>query len=236
MQVVILAGGRGTRLRPVTGDLPKSLAPVAGRPFIEHQFELLAASGIRHVVLCTGFGSRILEEHVGDGSFWDLEVSYSRDLPERPLGTGGAIVQALPLLEEHFLVLYGDSYLRVDYSAVAAEFLSRHVPAMMCVYRNRGKWDRSNVRVRGNRVVHFRKDTPLGEANWIDYGLSAFHRRVFELLPRDHLPLDLASVQSALVDRGEMSAYRVTRRFFEIGRPEGLQKLERYLTSGSGAV
>lgn len=236
MQVVILAGGLGRRIRRLAGNLPKSLLPVAGRPFIEHQLALLAAGGIRHVLLCTGFGVEAIEGHVGDGSAWGLAVRYSREEPDRPLGTGGAIVQALPMLEDCFLLLYGDVYLRVDYLAVASAFLSQECPAMMCVYRNAGRWDKSNVRVRGGRVTYYCKDIPPGEAAWIDYGLSAFKRQVFAPYRLTGTPLDLASVQSVLVERGEMSAYRASRRFFEIGSPAGLRNLEHHLISGSRAA
>ncbi len=118
MQVVILAGGLGTRIRAMTQGLPKSLLQVAGRPFIEHQFELLHRHGLHDILLCVGFGAMDIERHVGDGARWGMQVRYSHDAPEGLMGTGGTLIQALPLLSAHFLVLYGDSYLCRLISAV----------------------------------------------------------------------------------------------------------------------
>lgn len=229
MQVVILAGGLGTRIRSVSGGLPKSLVPVGGRPFLEHQFDLLARGGFREALLCIGHLGERIRRHVGDGSRFGLRVAYSKDPPGRPLGTGGALVRALPRLRDEFLVLYGDSYLQADTAAFAAAFRSSGAPAMMAVYRNRNRWDRSNVRIRRGRVVSYDKQAPAGSAEWIDYGLLALRREVLLAHRRDPAPLDLAPVLAGLAARGELAAWIARRRFYEIGRPEGLEALERRL-------
>ncbi len=229
MQVVILAGGLGTRMRGEFPDVPKSLIPVGGRPFIEHQFELLGRSGMRRVLLCVGDGAEKIVRHVGDGGRWGLQVSYSHEDPESLLGTGGALVNALPLLDDEFLVMYGDSYLPTDYRAVAAAFGRGDFPAMMCVYHNRGRWDPSNTRIAGGRVVFYSKQAPPESVEYIDYGLSAYRKYVIERYRRGPFPLDLARVQSDLVEAGEMGAYEVEERFFEIGKPAGRLELEAYL-------
>ena len=116
MQVVILAGGLGTRLGPLTRPHPKPMVPVKGVPYLEHQLRLLARQGLTDIVLLTGYLGEQIEEYFGDGDRMGLRLRYSREL--EPLGTGGALRQARPLLEEAFLVIYGDSYLRIDYAAV----------------------------------------------------------------------------------------------------------------------
>src|SRR3954469_24876750 len=113
--VAILAGGLATRLRPVTEKIPKALIEVAGQPFLAHQLRLLSGAGLRKVVLCVGYRGEMIEEQFGDGNEFGVEISYSFDGPEL-LGTGGALKKALPLLGQQFLVLYGDSYLPIDYS------------------------------------------------------------------------------------------------------------------------
>src|SRR5271170_419641 len=119
--VALLAGGLATRLRPVTQTVPKALVPVAGRPFIDHQLELLHRHGIRKVVLCLGHLGEMVQEHLGDGAARGLSLQYSFDGP-RLLGTGGALRRALPMLGEVFWVMYGDSYMDVDYGAILAAF------------------------------------------------------------------------------------------------------------------
>lgn len=234
MQVVILAGGLGTRLRSVAPDLPKSLVPVAGRPFVEHQFDLLRKNGLQDVLLCVGFHGDRVQKHVGDGSAFGMRVRYSYEDPAQLLGTGGALLNALPHLREMFFVLYGDSYLPTDYQAVLRAFESSDRPAMMCVYRNEGQWDSSNVKVEGGTVVFYSKAAAVGEANYIDYGLSAYRKSVIQLYAGVTLPLDLGRMQEDLVRRGEVAAFEVKERFYEIGKPEGLAELEALLGKPQG--
>src|ERR1700677_1804240 len=115
LTVAILAGGLATRLRPITEKIPKALAPVAGEPFFAHQLRLLHSRGLRRAVLCVGYLGEMIEEEFGDGGAFGVELRYSFDGP-RLLGTGGALLRALPVLGDPFFVLYGDSYLPVDFS------------------------------------------------------------------------------------------------------------------------
>src|SRR3979411_990953 len=112
--VAILAGGLATRLRPVTEKIPKALIAVAGQSFLAHQLRLLHKAGIRKVVLCVGYRGEMIEQEFRDGSSFGVELTYSCDGGELR-GTGGALKKALPFLGERFQVLYGDSYLPIDY-------------------------------------------------------------------------------------------------------------------------
>ena len=229
MQVVIIAGGLGTRLKSVAPNTPKALVPVAGKPFIEHQFDLLKKHGLADVLMCVGHFADQIEKYVGDGARFGMRVKYSFEDPARLLGTGGALINALPQLHDCFFTLYGDSYLPTDYRAVARAFEAGGWKALMSVYRNEGKWDKSNVRVEGDRVVFYSKAAKPGEADCIDYGLSVYRKSVIQAYREVTLPLDLARVQEDLVVRGEMGAFVVSERFYEIGKPEGLAELDRLL-------
>lgn len=222
----------GTRIQSVAGDMPKSMIPVAGRPFIEHQLELLRRNRLTDVLLLIGYRGDMIREHIGDGSSWGVHVTYVQEPPDALLGTGGALVHALPYLEEQFLTLYGDSYLPVDYQALMQWYEQRQDPAVMSVFRNEGQWDQSNVRVDGDRVVFYSKSAKPGEADHIDYGLSVFTRAVMASYADRPYPLDLAVIRSDLVWQGRLTAYPVAQRFYEIGKPEGLAELEAYLTEG----
>jgi N-acetyl-alpha-D-muramate 1-phosphate uridylyltransferase len=229
MQTVILAGGLGTRIRSIAGNLPKSLIPVAGRPFIGHQLDLLTSSGQRDIVLCLGVGADQVERYVRDGAPWGLRVRCLREDPGQLLGTGGALVHALPLLDEQFMVLYGDSYLPLDYRAFVSDFEQRELDASTCVYRNLGRWDRSNVRVEQGRVVFYSKSARPGEADYIDYGLTAYRKRALEAFRHGPVPLDLERVWTDLIQRNALGAFVVSQRFYEIGSPEGLRELDEHL-------
>lgn len=230
IQVVILAGGLGTRVSHLWPGKPKSLIPVAGQPFIGHQLRLLAANGLHRVTLCIGFGAEAVQEYVGDGRRWDMEVTYSHEDSEDLAGTGGALVRALPLLNGHFLVIYGDAYLPVDYKAAIGAFLSQPLPAMMCVFRNRNRWDRSNAEVREGKVVRYSKQGTADQFEFIDYGMNFFRRSVIESYRNCPQPFDLALIQSDLARQGKLAAYEVFTRFYEIGSPEGVEQLEWYLS------
>lgn len=228
LPVAILAGGLATRLRPLTHDLPKALVPVAGQPFAAHQLRLLAASGIRRVVYCVGHLGERIERFVGDGRRFGLDVDYSRD-GEKLLGTAGAIRRALPRLDDAFLVLYGDSYLPCDYRAVERAFLRSGRVAMMTVFRNDGRWDRSNVALADDGVVRrYDKRHPDAEMRYIDYGLGAFRAEVFAELPDDQ-PADLADVYQRLAAAGELAGFEVAERFYEVGSFDGLRELDDFL-------
>lgn len=229
--VAILAGGVAARLRPISDTLPKSLVTVAGEPFIVHQLRLLRREGVDRVVLCVGHLGEMIRDFVGDGSRYDLEVAYSFD-GNRLLGTGGALRQALPLLAETFFVLYGDSYLDIAFAPVLAAFRRSGAPALMTVFRNENRWDTSNVVFDGARVVRHDKRAPTPDMNYIDYGLGILMRDAFAdaTCPA---PLDLADVYTALAAAGRLAGYEVTRRFYEIGTPEGLAEADTYLRKRS---
>jgi NDP-sugar pyrophosphorylase family protein len=225
--VAILAGGLATRLRPVTATIPKSLVSVAGEPFLAHQLRLLHSQGVRSAVLCVGHLGEMIEEEFGDAAEWGIELRYSHDGPVL-LGTGGALVQALPLLGDAFFVLYGDSYLPVNYAAAAAHFQSAGKRGLMTVFENENAFDRSNVCFRDGEIVRYDKRVQTPEMRHIDYGLSLFRADAFAgRAPRE--AFDLADLQRELVQAGEMAGHPVRERFYEIGSHEGLAELDALL-------
>ena len=229
--VAILAGGLATRLRPITEKIPKSLVPVAGKPFLAHQLELLRSRGIHRAVLCIGYLGEMIQREFGDGSTYGLRLDYSFDGPKL-LGTGGAIQRALPLLGDEFFVLYGDSYLPVEYRPVAEFFRRSGKLGLMTVYRNEGRYDISNVVFRDGEIAVYDKKNRSPEMRHIDYGLSLFKAPVFESYATDR-PFDLTEVMGKLVRERQLAGYEVRERFYEIGSPTGLAELETLLQSKS---
>jgi NDP-sugar pyrophosphorylase family protein len=229
--VAILAGGRATRLGALAADLPKALIPVAGRPFVDHQLALLKRNGVRRVVFCVGHLGDQIEAHLGDGRHLDLEISYAYD-GDRLLGTGGALRRALPHLGPLCLVLYGDSYLDIEYGAILAHFEDRPEPALMTVFRNAGRWDTSNVAFQDGRVLRYDKRQPDPEMAFIDYGANLFRAAALERIPLDE-PYDLGDLSHALAAEGLLAGYEVTQRFYEVGSFEGIRETERYLQAST---
>ncbi|HEY3897554.1 MAG TPA: nucleotidyltransferase family protein [Chthoniobacter sp.] len=225
--VAILAGGLATRLRPITEKIPKSLVSIAGEPFLAHQLRLLHSRGLRQVVLCVGYLGEMIEREFGDGSGFGMSLRYSFDGPTL-LGTGGALLRALPVLGEEFFVLYGDSYLPIDYAAVYESFQTSGQPGLMTVFRNEGAWDSSNVHFTDGRIVRYDKRERTPEMRHIDYGLGVFKASVFADRPADQ-PFDLADVQRELVAKGALAGHEVFQRFYEAGSHAGLAELETLL-------
>lgn len=227
LTVAILAGGLATRLGTIAASTPKVLVEVAGRPFAEHQLELLKSRGLTEVVfLVSHLGERV-RETLGDGGRFGLRVRYLFDGPTR-LGTGGAIRRAIPMLGDRFFVLYGDSYLDCDYAAVESAFLASGAPGLMTVFRNDDRWDRSNVVFENGRIAAYDKRRRTAGMRHIDYGLSAFRAGAFATWP-DGGRFDLSDVYRELSARGELAAFEAGNRFYEIGSPAGLDETRAHL-------
>jgi NDP-sugar pyrophosphorylase family protein len=226
LSVAILAGGLATRLRPITETIPKALVEVAGRPFVCRQLDYLKAQGIKRVVLCTGYLGEMIERVVGDGSDFDIEVSYSPDGPTL-LGTGGAIKRALPLLGDNFFLLYGDSYLPINFASVEFAFLESRKSGLMTVFNNGDLWDKSNVLFRDGQLVEYNKKSPSREMRHIDYGLGVLQASAFMNYKVGEI-FDLADFYHALSLEKDLAGYEVHERFYEIGSHSGLKEAETY--------
>ncbi|MEY2518449.1 MAG: N-acetyl-alpha-D-muramate 1-phosphate uridylyltransferase [Verrucomicrobiota bacterium] len=223
----ILAGGLAKRLRPITETIPKALVDVAGQPFLSHQLRLLHGAGVRKVVLGVGYRGKMIEEEFGDGAAFGIELKYSFDGPDL-LGTGGAIKKALPLLGERFLVLYGDSYLPIDYTAPARAFAQSGKPGLMTVFKNENRWDPSNVWFEADEIKQYDKRNLRPEMKHIDYGLGFLRPAAFAHRP-EVTPFDLADLYQDLVREKQLAGYEVKHRFYEIGSPQGLAELDSML-------
>jgi len=226
MQCIILAGGLGTRMRPLTDTCPKTFLPVCGRPFAYHQLRWLAAQGIDEIIYCIGHQGEMIRR------YWDSEPKPVRsiryvDEGEQLRGTGGALRLAHQqgVLDESFLVIYGDSFLPVEFAPVWRSFHASGMPALMTVLRNQGRWDRSNVVYENGRLILYDKRTNP-RMQHIDYGLCAFRRELFDQTPE---VFDLAMLLHQLSSEGQLAGFEVQQRFYEIGSPVGLHDLEEYL-------
>jgi len=222
--VVLLSGGLAIRMRPLTEKIPKAMLNVAGKPFIYHQLKLLERKNINCVVLCLGYLGEIIETYIKDNTDLNLKIHYSYD-GDKLLGTGGAIKKALSYLDDSFFILYGDSYLDVDYAKVEEVYRNSDKKGLMTVFRNEGRWDSSNVLFKNNEIIMYSKKNKLKEMNYIDYGLGILSKQVFEDYKESIF--DLAYIYEKLVAEKKLLGYEVFERFYEIGSKEGLEDLEK---------
>ena len=235
MQCVVLAGGLGRRMSPQTESLPKSLLPVAGRPFADWQLAWLAAEGVEHVVMSIGYRGDMIRRHLGNGNQFGLRVSYVDD-GEVPLGTGGAVRLAVDqeINSSNFFVVYGDSYLPITLSEVETAYSKRGAPVLMTVYRDREGLEHPNVVFDGAMVTRYEKGlaNPPGEMLYVDYGISLWQREIIGSMVPKGAAADLADLFVVLSGSGHLAGFEARERFYEIGSPKGLSDLETHLRAG----
>jgi NDP-sugar pyrophosphorylase family protein len=227
LPAVVLAGGLGTRLGPLTAERPKPLVDVAGRPFLDWLLVWLARTGVRDVRLLAGYLGEQIASFVGDGSRWGVRACCA--IEATPLGTGGALLRAAEMLPEAFLLVYGDSYLPIDYAALSRAFTDAGAEAMMVVYEDRigATGVDPNVAIAGDRVCAYAKGT-AGLQTHIDAGAVVLTRHLIAELPAGRSALE-TDLYPALAAAGRLHAYPTTQRFFDMGTPARLRELEREL-------
>jgi len=227
LPIAILAGGYASRLGSLTKDLPKCLIEINGRPFVDWQLDLLTNNGYSEFVFCVSYKSNLVQEYLGDGSDRGINIQYSLD-GETQLGTGGAILNALPKLGKVFGVSYGDSYLPINYRVVEQEFLKVKSNGLMTVYRNENQFDASNVEFLDGKLIDYKKGVINKNMKYIDYGITFFRQEAFRPW-KDQSTFDLSIVCHQLAKDGQLEGFEVFERFYEIGSVQGIEELSQYL-------
>ncbi len=225
MQVVLLAGGLGSRLRPLTESVPKPMVEVAGRPFLEYIVEHLAAQGFTRMLFLVGYLGEKVRDHFGDGSRFGVSIEYSWE--PAPLGTGGAIRNALDQLDDKFLLLFADSFLPIDYRPLALALTEGRSLGIMAVYDNR----RADTGVVNNvamgaegYVVRYEKGNSAAGLQYVEAGVLGFRREVFEAFPAGRIVSMEQAVYPGLIAQRQLLGYITEKRFFDIGTPERLRE------------
>ena len=248
MQVVVLMGGLGTRLGEYTKECPKPLVEVEGKPFFDYSLKLFIHHGFRKFLFLIGYRAEMIEEYYGDGSKLGISISYCYDGKEL-LGTGGAVRRAYRLLEDDFLLVYGDSFMDIDYEETLYRYFEgklRGMRALMTVLKNGNRFDRSNVIMDGSEIRLYDKMNMTPEMDYIDYGVCAYEKSLFRDeylkdmvdIPADgetngagmvNVKFDIALIQNRLSIEKKMAAHIVTKRFYEIGSPALLNEFRGYV-------
>lgn len=231
MQAVILAGGLGTRLLPLTEAIPKPMVQVAGSPYLEHQLRLLAEQDIREVLLLTGYLGEQIENYFGDGGRWGLRLSYSRE--RSPLGTGGAMREARDKLQDAFLIIYGDSFLPIQYGDALARLRSTGAQGVVVVYDNAlaDTFVKNNIDVDDRGFVSRYDKDSVDRLSFVEAGVLAFRRSIIDLMPTDGKVSLEQELFPRLIAEKRLAALVTTQRFYDIGTPERLAVIEAYLAA-----
>lgn len=211
-----------TRMRPVTERIPKALLEVAGEPFLAHQLRYLAGQGVRKVVMCVAHMADKIEAFAGNGRQFGLDLYYSHD-GDKLLGTAGALRRARPLLGDQFFILYGDSYLPTDFTAVQRTFDDSGKMGLMTVFYNQGKYDGSNIHFEQGKILVYDKVNVTDAMKHIDYGLGLLRSSALDSIPTD-VPVDLGTIYRKLLVDDQLAAHEIAERFYEIGSFQGWEE------------
>lgn len=234
-QAVILAGGLGTRMRPITETIPKPMIAVAGKPFLERQLELLRKGGIGSALLLVAYLGEQIEEYFGDGKTFGARIEYSHE--PAPLGTGGALKNAEAKLQERFALVNGDTYLAIDYQKLIRDFAAANCAAMIVAYK---KPELATAAVPASElpgnlgvttdgiVTTYEKREPKG-LNHIDAGVILLRKEVLASLPAGRKCSLEEEIYPQLIARGDMRAWVTHEPFYDMGSPTGLAALEAKL-------
>jgi len=224
MQAVIMTGGLGTRLGPLTGKIPKGLIEVGGRPFLDHLILYLRKYGIDDILLCTGYLGDQIISYFGDGSSFGIRINYSQE--DHPLGTGGALRPALPKIQDVFFLINGDTFLPIDYNQMLDSFLNSPALMMVAVFRAEKGDSRANLRVeRGGEITELRGE----DLSYIDAGVRLVRKEIASLFPLEEVFSLEDDLYPQLIKTGKIIAWPVEERYFDIGTPERIKAFERYL-------
>ena len=227
MQAAILAGGLGRRLRPLTSRIPKAMVQVDGRPFLEYELDLLKSHGVDDLVLCVGYLGETIRAHFGDGSAFGVRIRYSSE-GERLMGPIGALKMAERLLGDSFFVTYGDAYLRLDYHEMMATLLRNEEPGLMAVYRNEGRFGRSDVVVKDGFVASYDKENRAPAMDWVNFGVTAMKKEALDSAEEGRV-CDEPTFYRRLIKGRRLRAYEVKERFYEIGSVQGLKEFDEFI-------
>jgi len=233
MKVLILAGGLGTRLRQITGDQPKPMVDVNGKPFLQWQLEFLKGKGIDEVIISVGYKAERVISHFGDGSKYGMKIYYS--IERKPLGTGGAIKNAKWLLkgESDFVVMNGDTYMLLNPKDLMNYHANRSALATMVVIWAEIRQKAGLVTVDGNLTVSGIKEVQEGKG-FINAGMNAFSSEIFDFMPESEtfsLEYDLLP---SLIKTGRVHAFQYSGYFRDIGTPEGYSRFLSEVSSIAG--
>jgi len=227
MQAVILAGGKGTRLRPLTYQKPKAMIPIHGKPFLQYQLELIKSFGINEVLLLVSYFGNQIEEYFYNGSKFGLKIGYSYEAS--PLGTGGALKNAGDKLEREFLLLNGDTFLPIDYGELIKYFRRSTKIGVITVYNNSEMITPNNIAIGETNLVtdYSKKDSK--KMTHVDAGVMVFRKDVVDLIPRTEICSLEEEIFPKLIKMKELLAFPTGQRFYDMGSFKGLDIIKGVL-------
>ncbi len=219
-EAIILAGGKGTRVKKYTKNKPKCLIKVNGKPFLYYQLDFLKKNNINNVIVSAGYLNKKIKLYVNN--FIDfINVKIVSD--GKPLGTGGATFKSLKYLKNNFFIIYGDSYFNFKIHKLVKRNL-----ATMAIFKNNNKYDKSNIEIKNQGKILYYKNNINKKLKFIDYGVSFVNKQIFKGIEKNK-KFDLSEFFQEISKKNMLSGYEVKKRFYEIGSYSGIKDFKNYL-------
>ncbi|MDO8435801.1 MAG: HAD-IIIA family hydrolase [bacterium] len=232
-QAVILAGGKGERLRPFTDTNSKPMIDINGRPFLEYLLEMLKEQGISEIVLLLGYLSEKITEHFGDGSKFGLNIKYSvlplfdeKDLENE---SGTRIKEAAPLLDDIFLLMYCDNYWPLDLEKLSDFYFKQGKLSSVVAYTNKDNFTKNNILIDNDGiVVKYDRSRQELNLNGVEIGFFIIDKKVFEMFPNYKFHFE-KEILPKLIEKKELAGFLTDHRYYSISAPERLESTKKFL-------
>lgn len=223
-----MAGGLATRLRPLTDDIPKSMISIEGKTFLQYQIELLNPYGVKEIVLCVGYRGKKIENYFGNGNKYNARILYSYE-KEKLLGTGGALKLAEPYLDEKFFLIWGDSYVRLNYKEMYDFHMknSCDFDVTMAIFYNIRNYDKSNIVYKNGKIKKYEKNSN-DEMKYIDAGLMVMNKKLLISIPPGKV-FHIEDLFNKLAKEERLQPFLIKKRYYEIGSLKGLNQFTKFV-------
>ena len=226
-QIVILNGGLGVRVKSLTQGSPKCLIKFASNSFLFLQLQLIKKKGIKNVVICCGYKSISIIKELKKKNIKKLDLKISVSIEKRKLGTGGAIINAYKYLHNNFFIIYGDSWLDINYRAIGNKFLYSKKKSLMTIVKSSLiKNHKPNIFLKNNKIIYYKKNSNNRNFKYIDYGLMALRKDVLQYF-LNKKKFDLNLIIKYLIKWQDIEAYKVKKKFYHIGSLEGIKEIKK---------
>ncbi len=209
------------------------MIPVKGKPYLEYQLQYLKSYNITDILLCVGYLGEKIQSYFGDGKSHDMRITYSFE--EKPLGTGGALRNAGKLFDDCFYLIYGDSFLPINYSSLERHFFEVDKTVLMVLYDNREDTSvPNNVSIdKRSMVSQYEKISGNNFLQYVDAGILVLKKEILDSIPPEKVVSLEQEVFQNYIAKQECAGYVTSERFYDIGTPERLKHFEKYLEDSS---
>ena len=231
-QIVILNGGIGSRVKSISNSAPKCLIKINNQTFLYRQLKLIKKNNIKNIVICCGYKSQMIIQEIKKEKIKNLKLNIRISTEKKMLGTGGAILNSYKYLNNHFFVIYGDSWLDIKFNKVAKKIINSKKDGLMTIIKSSLVKDHNpNLSVINNQIIAYKKNSKNINFKFIDYGLIVLKKKILANFKKKYRKnkFDLNNIIKSMIVTKDLASYNVNNRFYTIGTPYDIKKIEKVI-------